>query len=252
MKIARFIAACLAMLLFTGWCTTGAHAAEPCHTATPQTLINWYNSTYPRRPLRYDPQNSAIYHPIALFHTTSPQLTWIGLAWLSPVSGALFATDCAGKPLSAVSEGAIGKLSAGPVLPELGQTVMVEYVDHETDACVHDSIAILALLNGKLIRLWKHDDKQGMNVAGSEQVFHGFLSRNYSMDFDADGRIIRVTGQLTAYPYLKDGSQSATPAASETLPAERYRWDAKKLRFMPQGKPRQFRPCVSSDWPSAK
>ncbi|MGH8401233.1 MAG: hypothetical protein ACRESU_09040, partial [Gammaproteobacteria bacterium] len=169
-----------------------------------------------------------------------------------PVSGALFATDCTGKPLSAVSEGAIGKLSAGPTLPGLGQTVLVEYVDRETNDCVHDSISIVALQNGKLITLWKHDDKQGMNSTGSSKAFHGFVSRNYTVRVADDGRTIQITGVLSAYPYLKDGSQSTMPTASETLPAESYRWDAKKIRFMPQAKYRKFKPCVRSDRPSAK
>lgn len=252
MKTSRLFAASLAMLWLSIAGNNAAHAAELCHTATPQTLIAWYNATHPHQSLRYDPHNSAIYHPIATLRTHSPAVTWIGLAWLSPVWGALFATDCDGKPLAAISEGAIGKLIAGPTLPGLGETVMVEYVDHETADCVHDSIGIMAFQNGKLVSLWRHEDKQGMNVAGSNTAFHGFVSRNYSVEFDADDQTLHVIGKYIAYPYLKNGSQSATPAASKTLPAETYRWNAGKLRFMPQGKYRHFTACFRSDWPSLK
>jgi hypothetical protein len=248
----RLFAPGLAMLLSAVGYSNDLHAAELCHAPTPKTLINWYRSTHPHQPLHYDPKNSAIYHPVATLRTTSPQLTWIGLAWLSPVSGALFAADCDGKPLAAISEGAIGKLIAGPTLPGLGETVMVEYVDHETADCVHDSIGIMALHDGKIISLWKHDDKQGMNVVGSGKALHGFVSRNYAVNFDSAGQMIRVTGKLVAYLFLKDGSQSATPSATQILPAESYRWDAKKLRFMPEGKYRHFTACLRSDWPNLK
>ncbi|MGH8377862.1 MAG: hypothetical protein ACRER7_02815, partial [Gammaproteobacteria bacterium] len=134
-------------LIFLSACIgygTSAEASETCHTPTPQILINWYDSTHPEKPLHYSQQNSAIYHPISIFKSDSPRLHWIGLAWLSPVWGALFAVDCDGRPLSAVSKGAVGKISAGPVLPALGQTIMFEYVDQETTGCVHDSIGIVA------------------------------------------------------------------------------------------------------------
>lgn len=252
MNTANLLAAGFAIALLTGWYSTDAHAAELCHTPTPQTLISWYNTTYPDKPLHYDSRSSAIYHPIATLRTASPRLTWIGLAWLAPVSGALFVSDCDGKPQSAVPLGAVGKLTAGPVLPILGQTVMVEYVDHETSDCVHDSIGILALQDGKIVSLWDHESKQGMNIAAEHTTSHGFVSRNYTVTFTGDVPTLQVTGQLSAYPFLKDGSQSATPSASEPLPAESYRWDAGKLRFVAQGKYRHFKPCISADRPSAK
>lgn len=252
MKTASRLAASLTMLLLFGWYNTEVHAAEFCHTATSTSLINWYGAAHPDKPLHYDPYASAIYHPVATLRTTSPPQTWIGLAWLSPVWGALFVTDCDGKPLAAISEGAIGKLSTGPVVSGLGQTAMVEYVDHETADCVHDSINIVALKDGKILSLWRHESKQGMNIAAAQSAFRGFVTRNYTVTFTGDAQTLHVTGQLNAYPYLKDGSQSATPAANETLPAESYRWDARKLRFLPQAHYRRFKPCVRTAWPSVK
>jgi hypothetical protein len=233
-------------------CVHRAEAAELCHTPSPQTLIGWYQSTHRQAPLQYDPKNSAIYHPVATLRTASPPLTWIGLAWLTPVSGAVFAVSCDGQPLAAISHGAIGKLSAGPTLPGFGQTVMLEYVDRETDQCVHDSIEIAAFRDGQIHSLWKHESKQGMNVTSLKNGFHGFVSRNYRMEIDRDGQAIQVTGKLAAYRYLKNGAQSATPVHTAALPVETYRWDAKKSRFVAQGRYRQFKLCINTGWPSAK
>ncbi|HET7649472.1 MAG TPA: hypothetical protein VFL15_02070 [Gammaproteobacteria bacterium] len=252
MKSARAFAVGIVLCGFEMLCAHGVEAAELCHTPAPETLINWYQNTHRQAPLHYSPKNSAIYHPVATLRTTSPALTWIGLAWLSPVSGALFAVSCEGQPLAAISRGAVGKLSAGPVLPEFGQTVVLEYVDRETAHCVHDSIDIAAFKAGQLRVLWTHESKQGMNLAGKRTRFHGFVSRNYYVKIDSDGKAIHVTGEIAAYRYLKDGAQSTTPASKVTLPAETYRWDEKKTSFVAQGRYRQFKPCVSSGWPSAK
>lgn len=233
-------------------CAHRAAAAELCHRPAPQTLINWYRNTHRRPPLHHDPKNSAIYHPVATLRTASPPLTWIGLAWLSPVSGALFAVGCDGNPVAAMSHGAIGKLGAGPTLPGFGQTVMLEYVDRETDRCVHDSIEIAAFRQGDIRTLWRHESKQGMNVTSGKSQFHGFVSRTYHVDIGRDGKTIHVTGELAAYRFLKNGAQSAMPDDTVTLPAEAYRWDEKKTSFVAQGRYRQFKPCVSSGWPSAK
>ncbi|HEX5340741.1 MAG TPA: hypothetical protein VFX47_07655 [Gammaproteobacteria bacterium] len=242
----------LILLLACFGFSTSSRASETCHTPTPQTLIDWYNTSHPEKLLRYSRRNSAIYHPIPVFKTDSPRINWIGLAWLSPVWGALFVADCNGKPLAAVSDGGVGKLGAGPTLPGVGQTVMVEYVDRETADCVHDSIGIMAFRNGRIVSLWKHDARQGMNAIGPGKAFHGFVSRNHTVNFDADGQAIHVTGKRAAFPYLEDGSQSAKPSASTILPTENYRWDAGKLRFMPQGKYRQFKSCVRIAWPRLK
>ncbi|MGH8397392.1 MAG: hypothetical protein ACRETA_04005 [Gammaproteobacteria bacterium] len=252
MRTSRIVATCLALLLLCIGFSVNAQASETCHTPTPQTLIDWYNSTYPEKPLRYSRQNSAIYHPISIFETDSPRLHWIGLAWLSPVWGALFAVDCDGKPIAAVSEGAVGKISAGPVLPRLGQTIMFEYVDLETVECVHDSIGIVALKDGEIISLWKHGYRQGMTVVGHATTFRGFVSRDYSVSFDASGQTIRMTGKFLGYPYLKDGSQAAMPSATKALPEETYHWDARMLRYLPEKSYAQSKACIDLNWPGAK
>lgn len=230
-------------------CMAPTHAATLCRTATPKTLIAWYNRTHPQQALRYDPKNSAIYHPIAIFRTATPQLNWIGLGWLSPMWGAVFATDCEGRPLAAISDGAVGKLAAGPALPDTGQTVRAEYADKETTDCVHDSVAFLAFKHKRILRLWHHELKQGMNVKRGKRGFNGFVTRNYHVQLEDSGRTLKLTGTLAAYPQLKNGSQSATPSATKTLPTEIYRWNPGKLRFIPQGNYPRYRPCVRSDWP---
>ena len=242
----------LVLLWFGAGVATRVQAAELCKTATPQTLIAWYNKTHPRQSLRYDAKNSAIYHPIAMFRTSVPHLTWIGLGWLSPIWGAVFATDCSGNPLAAVSDGAVGKLAAGPTLPQTGQTVRVEYADKETPACVHDSVELLAFKHNRIARLWQHELKQGMNVMHGKTGFRGFVTRNYRVQFLDDGRTLKLTGQLTAYPELKNGRQSGTPSATKTLPTEIYQWNAKKLRFVPQANYPRYKACVTPDWPTQK
>lgn len=249
---ARAIGISLMAVLFCACCGTRVQAAEVCHTPTPQALIDWYNTTHPEQRLRYSPRNSLIYHPIEVFQTDRPRINWIGLAWLSPEWGALFAANCAGQPLAALSVGAVGKIMAGPVLPALGQTVMFVYVDKETGDCVHDSAEIAALKDGKLISLWKHAYKQGMNVGSSRRPFNGFITHNYAVNFGADGQTIQVSGKVLAYPYRKDGSQSPTATATKTLPAETYHWYPKTLRFLPQQRYRQPAPCDINDWHGTK
>jgi len=224
----------LMALLFCACCAAGAQAAEICHTPTPQALISWYHATYPHTRLRYSAKNSLIYHPIEVFRTDHPRLNWIGLAWLSPEWGALFAANCDAKPLAAVSVGAIGKIMAGPELPELGQTVMFVYVAKETRDCVHDAAGIVALKDGKIISLWEHAYKQGMNVADGKIRLKSFITHNYAVDFGDHGQSLRVSGKIRQYAYRKDGSQSTTPFATRTLPAEIYHWNPKVLRFLPE------------------
>ncbi|MGH8283826.1 MAG: hypothetical protein ACRESE_08285 [Gammaproteobacteria bacterium] len=252
MVTSRIAAFGLVLLLLCIGFGVNAQASETCRTPTPQSLINWYNTTHPGKPLHYSQQNSAIYHPISIFKTDSPRLHWIGLAWLSPVWGALFAVNCDGKSLSAVSKGAVGKISAGPVLPALGQTIMFEYVDKETTDCVHDSIAIVAFKDGKIISLWKHGYKQGMNVADAKVLPGSFITHNYAMTFSNDRQTLRVSGLVQDYPYRKDGSQSPEPTSTKTLPEETYHWDTKTLRFLPEKTYEQTKPCVNADWPSVK
>lgn len=252
MNATRNTAAGLALLLCATCLSGNLKAAELCHTATPQTLIAWYRQTHPHQLLRYDPETSAIYHPIATLVTASPRVNWIGLAWLSPVWGAVFATGCDEKPLDVVSDGAVGKLSAGPELPELGQTVMAEYVDRETADCVHDSVSILGFKNGRIVSVWTHESKQGMNIAGKRPAFHGFVARNFAVQFTDRGQSIGISGTLNAYPYLKNGTQSAHASATKSLAAEAYYWNTKALRFLPRGHYPRAKPCLRPDWPTGK
>lgn len=248
----RAIGISLMAVLFCVCCGRSTQAAEVCHTPTPQALIDWYNTTHPEQRLRYSPQNSLIYHPIEVFQTDQPRINWIGLAWLSPEWGALFAANCAGQPLTALSVGAVGKIMAGPVLPALGQTVMFVYVDKETRDCVHDSAGIAALKDGKIITLWRHAYKQGMNVGDSKRPFNGFITHNYVVNFGADGQTIQVSGKIMEYAYRKDGSQSPTPVAAKTLPAETYHWNAGRLRFVPAEHYPQTAACELNDWLGTK
>ncbi len=234
----------LVALLGFGCSSVRIQAAENCHTPRPQTLIKWYNAAHPGKPLRYSTQDSLIYHPIEVFQTGQPRINWIGLAWLYPEWGALFAADCEGRPLAAVSVGAVGKIMAGPVLPVLGQTVMFIYVDKETSDCVHDSADIVAVNDGKLLSLWSHAYKQGMNVGKSKVSARAFITHNYAVTFSEDGQTIRLSGLLQEYAYRKDGSQSPIPNTTTPLTAETYHWDANTLRFIPERHYPQAVACI--------
>lgn len=223
--------------------TVPAHAAESCHRPSPQALIAWYQHAHPEKPLRYSRKESAIYHPISILRSDQPAVYWTGLAWLAPESGALFAVTCAGTVLDGIPTGAIGKLSPGPTLPALGQSVMFVYVDKETADCVHDAIQIAALKDNKIISLWEHGYNQGMNVPASGAAPRRFISETYAASFGGDGRTLKITGVRTAYPYLKDGSQAPVPDASATLPTETYHWDAGALRFIPEKHYRKSSVC---------
>lgn len=231
------------LLCACGLFTAPAHAAKLCHRPSPQALIAWYNHTHPEKSLSYSPGNSAIYHPISILRTDKPAVYWIGLAWLSPESGALFAVSCDGTPVDGVSTGAIGKLSTGPVLAELGQSVMFVYVNKETGDCVHDTIQIAALKDNKIISLWEHGYNQGLNIPASSTTPKRFVSETYAVSFGDNGRILQITGILAAYPYHKDGSQASVPAATKALPTETYHWDASALHFLPEKRYRQASIC---------
>ncbi len=236
----------MAVLGYACW-GTRVQAAENCHTPTPQALIKWYDSAHPQAHLRYSPQNSLIYHPIEVFQTQQPHINWIGLAWLSPEWGALFAADCAGKPLAAISVGAVGKIMAGATLPVLGQSVMFIYVDKETKDCVHDSADFVVLHDSKIISLWSHTYKQGMNTGDPKISPSRFVTHNYSVTFSHDGQTIRVSGLVQDYAYRKDGSQSSFPGATTSVPVETYHWDAKKMHFIPEQNYPQIPVCGIHD-----
>ena len=234
------------LAVLCGWLcfSMPAWAAENCHTPEPQELIRWYHQQYPHQPLRYSAESSLIYHPIEVFQTRQPRINWIGLAWLSPEWGALFTADCQGRPLAAVSVGAVGKIIAGPELPALGQTVMFIYVDKETADCVHDSAAIVALKDGRIISLWSHAYRQGMNIGARGHPPTAFLTHNYTLALADGGRSLHLSGMIRQYPFRKDGSQSPTPDTSRVLPQENYRWDAKHLRYVAQRNYPQTPACV--------
>lgn len=234
---------CAGVLLVSGsGLSMNLHAAELCHRPPPQTLIAWYNQTHPQNLLHYDPKNSAIYHPISILRTQQPSAYWIGLAWLAPESGALFATKCDGSVMDASPVGAIGKLSPGPVLPELGKTVMLVYVSHETRECVHDSIQIVALKDDKILDVWQHHYNQGLNVTVKGKP-RNFIADNYTLDFTDNGLTLRLSGVRTTYDYLEDGTQASVPSATQSLETETWHWDASKLRFIPESPYRALPVC---------
>lgn len=224
---------CIGLLLGCASMNPSVHAAELCHRPSPQTLINWYDSSHPQNPLHYDPKNSAIYHPISILRTDQPSAYWIGIAWLTPVSGAVFAIKCDGSVMDASPVGAIGNLSAGPKLPELGQTVMLVYVSKETRECVHDTVEIAALKDNKIISLWQHGYNQGLNKTAKGKS-RSFIAENYTLDFADHGLTLHLNGARANYGYLQDGSQASVPSATEILETETWHWDAAKLRFTPE------------------
>ena len=226
-----------------GLCTAAVQAAQPCHRPAPQTLIAWYNAAHPQQHLNYSRENSAIYHPISILRTERPAVYWMGLAWLSPESGALFAVRCDGTPVDGVPTGAIGKLATGPVLAELGQSVMLVYVSKETGDCVQDAVQIVALKDNKIISLWEHGYNQGLNVPASGATPRGFISETYALSFTDNGRTLRISGRRAAYAYHQDGSQASVPAAARALPTETYHWDASARRFSPEEHYRQPSAC---------
>ena len=232
------------LLLLCLYLNVPAHAAEICHRPAPHTLITWFNRTHPQAPLHYDPRNSAIYHPISILRTDQPPAYWIGLAWLAPESGALFAIKCDGSVMDASAVGAIGKLSAGPRLPQLGQTVVLVYLGKETRECVHDEVQIVGLRNNKIISLWQHGYRQGLNVTVNGRP-RSFLSENYTLDFAEHGLTLRLRGVRASYAYLRDGSQASVPSATETLEAETWRWDSGRLRFVPEKPYKPLPVCVA-------
>ena len=234
-----------AMLLLLCLCANmPAHAAEICHRPEPHTLIAWYNRTHPRAPLHYDPRNSAIYHPISILRTEQPAAYWIGLAWLAPESGALFAVKCDGSVMHASAVGAIGKLSAGPRLPELGQTVVLVYLGKETRECVHDDVQIVGLQHNKIASVWQHGYNQGLNITIKGKP-RRFVSENYTLDFAEHGLTLQLSGVRASYAYLRDGSQASVPSATEILKTETWHWDSGKLRFVPERPYKRLPVCTA-------
>lgn len=229
-----------------------AQAAELCHRPTPEALIAWYNKTHAREPLNYNAKGSAIYHPISILRTENPVTYWIGLAWLFPQSGALFAVNCKGTILDGIPTGAIGHLIPGPKLPEVGQSVMIVYVEKETGSCVHDAVKIMALKNDKMIPLWTHGYNLGINLPAADGKPRRFTKETYKLELSDDQRTLSIGGLRATYPYLKSGNQAKIPSASETLPAETYHWDAKALRYLPAKPYPQLRPCSITETPSTK
>ncbi|MDE2460663.1 MAG: hypothetical protein KGL98_05385 [Gammaproteobacteria bacterium] len=242
--VSRRVLFCAGVLLLSGsGVSLNLHAAELCHRPPPQTLIAWYNHTHPQNPLHYDPKNSAIYHPISILRSQQPSAYWIGLAWLAPTSGALFAIECNGSVIDASPVGAIGKLSPGPVLPELGETVMPVYVSRESRDCVHDSIQIAALKDNKIMVVWQHGYNQGLNVTAQGKL-KNFIAENYTLTAADGGLTLRLSGERATYAYLEDGSQASVPFKTQSLEAETWHWDAGKLRFVPEKAYRSSPACT--------
>lgn len=231
------------MLLAGAGISPSLRAAELCHRPPPQTLIAWYNHTHPQNLLHYDPKNSAIYHPISILRTQQPSAYWIGLAWLAPTSGALFAVRCDGSVIDASPVGAIGKLSPGPELPELGETATLVYVSQETRECVHDSIQISALKDNKILTVWQHAYNQGRNVTVQGKL-KNFITENYTLTAADGGLTLRLSGERAIYAYSKDGFQASVPSATQSLETETWHWDANKLRFIPEKYYRTLPACA--------
>lgn len=214
---------------------TRARAAETCNRPAPKTLIDWYNKAHAQAPLDYNARGSAIYHPISILRTEKPVVYWIGLAWLFPQSGALFAVNCAGTILDGMPTGAIGHLDLGPRLPQVGQSVTIVYVNKETGRCVHDGIRILALKANKIVTLWDHGYNQGINVAASHAQARQFIAENYNVDVTDHGLRLEISGVRKTFPF-ENGRQSSVASSTETIAIETYQWDAKALRYTPKAK----------------
>ena len=134
------------------------------------------------------------------------RVQWLAASWLGPMNGRLVALDCRGAALGAVESGYLRTMRAGPTVPGVGATVLLEATTGTGTGFREDMVRLVALVEGAPKLLWEHvslkRDSAQRGLGWEEK--HGWR-------FAADGARIEVTGTRR-----QDGTpgRTALPPAS--------------------------------------
>ena len=125
-------------------------------------MINQYAKQHPSTS--WDPEfvvENLNIETVIKFTSSDSAIHWLSIGWEGPIDGLLFAVNCDGNAIDAKEIGSVEKISAGPTVPDLGETVLVNYTDGTGTGAIHKSYSLYALGASKLVQLWTHTSFEG-------------------------------------------------------------------------------------------
>jgi hypothetical protein len=144
------------------------------------------------------------------------RVQWVAASWFGPMNGRLTALDCKGTTMGSVESGYLRAMKAGPAVPGVGATVVVEATTGTGTGYRQDMVRLVALVDGAAKVLWE----QVSLTKDSAQRGHG-SEEKFSWRFAPDGARIEVTGTR---------QQDGKPGRA-ALPPARFCWKAGEKAF---------------------
>jgi hypothetical protein len=217
-----------------------AQGNTTCTKLDSAALINQYAKQHPSAS--WDPgfvvENLNI-ETIINFTKSGSAIRWLSIGWEGPIDGILFAANCDGNAIDAKEIGSVEKISAGPTISGLGETVLVNYTDGTGTGAIHKSYSLYMLDGSKLTQLWTHSSFEGDYAVGlqgddgEETTFH--IDKINAETIELSGlRKISITPKgLEPYPE-RDGDKTHIDRIKET-----YCWNQAKKTYLtcPESKP---------------
>ena len=144
------------------------------------------------------------------------RVQWVAASWFGPMNGRLTALDCKGTAMGSVESGYLRSMKAGPAVPGVGATVVVEATTGTGTGYRQDMVRLVALVDGAAKVLWE----QVSLTKDSAQRGYG-SEEKFSWRFASDGARIEVTGTR---------QQDGKPGRA-ALPPARFCWKAGEKAF---------------------
>lgn len=158
-------------------------------------------------------------------------LQWVAVTWDGPKDGAVFLLDCAGRTLALARLGAITEISPGPILPDVGPTVVVRYEPGVDTSRTVELVEILTARGRGVVRLWKHPAVESTFGVASTDGAQSTDDR-YWWSFENDGAVLRVEGRRSILP-AASGLDGEDAPATQDLPERKFCWNASTVGYEP-------------------
>lgn len=205
-------------------------AASACATPDLRNLIHDYAKQAAAKK-KYFPDADAISEQSThiILNTENPLVEWTSVSWEGPVGGILFAIGCDGREIDSADVGGVENIKQGPMLPGVGETVLVRATDGTGTCAIHKTISILAIKNDRLALIWKH-------TLFEYSYFPGEDGEETEFKVSVPNKnIIEVTGEHRTYRRIPDPDNgddwSKTPTKIDKS-KETYCWNQSKFTYI--------------------
>ena len=209
------------MLVMASILTVGAaRGAMSCMPPSMEALL----ASYAKQHLEEDYYPAATSSGPVMAEADGKTVQWYGIQWESPPGGLLYVLSCDGKVLALKRIGAVLSINAGPRLPGVGDTVVVDYIEGSGTGAQIQSSSVLSLQGTHLRELWTHDLNSYQFMLPGEH-----WKTNYTIGFSNKGRLVEAIGIKEIYH--PDTAYDAKPDDVKHV-RDIACWNAKQSRYL--------------------